>query len=127
MSRLRERAPSVPASAFVLSGSAHIVRPQLFESMMPRAIPLRHHRMLITLSGVLEIILGIALFRRWRWAGRPSAALLLAVFPANLQIALDAGSGRNEGLLDSRAAAWGRLPLQAPLIWAALQVNAGRS
>jgi uncharacterized membrane protein len=126
VSILRRRAPSVPAAAFVVSGTAHLVRPQLFESLMPRVLPDRHHRTLIYLSGVLELILGIALFRRWRWAGLPSAALLVAVLPANIQMALDAGSGRNPGFTDHRLAAWLRVPLQAPLIWAALQVKASR-
>ena len=55
------------------------------------------------------------------WAAPASVALLGAVFPANLQMALDAGSGRNPGAADTRLVAWGRLPLQLPMVWAALQ------
>jgi len=50
-------------------------------------------------------------------------AVLGAVFPANVQMALDAGSGRNAGVADRRGVAWGRLPLQLPMIWAALQAR----
>jgi uncharacterized membrane protein len=50
-------------------------------------------------------------------------ALLAAVFPANVQMALDAGSGRNPGPADKPAVAWGRLPLQVPMVWAALQAR----
>jgi uncharacterized membrane protein len=54
-------------------------------------------------------------------AGEP--AVLAAVFPANVQMALDAGSGRNLGPADSRMVAWGRLPLQLVMMWAALQAR----
>jgi uncharacterized membrane protein len=50
-------------------------------------------------------------------------ATLVAVFPANLQMALDAGSGRHPGVMDNAALAWGRLPLQAVMIWAARQAR----
>ncbi len=43
------------------------------------------------------------------------------MFPANVQMALDAGTGRNTGPSDGRAVAWGRLPLQLVMAWAALQ------
>jgi uncharacterized membrane protein len=48
------------------------------------------------------------------------------VFPANVQMALDAGTGRNTGPSDSRAVAWGRLPLQLLMAWAALQARPRR-
>ncbi len=50
--------------------------------------------------------------RRTRWAPAASVAVLAAVFPANVQMALDSGSGRNSGPADSPVVAWGRLPLQ---------------
>jgi uncharacterized membrane protein len=90
---------------------------------MPRAIPERHHKGVIYVSGLAELICAAGLFRRTRWAPPASVALLGAVFPANLQMALDAGSGRNPGAADKRIVAWGRLPLQIPMIWAALQAR----
>jgi uncharacterized membrane protein len=110
------------ALAVALAGSAgvHLVRPRSFESVMPRAIPQEHHTNLIYASGLAELICAIGLFRRTRWAAPASVAVLAAVFPANVQMALDSGSGRHEGPADNRVLAWARLPLQAVMMWAAL-------
>jgi uncharacterized membrane protein len=113
----------VLAAAFAGSGTVHLVRPQAFAALMPRAIPRKHHHNLIYLSGVAELICAVGLVRRTRWAAAASIATLGAVFPANVQMALDAGSGRNSGPADIRALAWGRLPLQLPMVWAALQAR----
>jgi uncharacterized membrane protein len=123
MSRLRRRAPDLLALAFALSGTVHLVRPQAFAPIMPRAIPAQHHRRLIYLSGLLELACAVGLFRRARWASPASVALLGAVFPANVQMALDAGSGRNPGATDRPLVAWARLPLQIPMVWAARQAR----
>jgi len=111
---------------FAGSGTVHLVRPRSFVPIMPRAIPQRHHTNLIYLSGLAELACAAGLLRRTRWAAPASVALLGAVFPANVQMALDAGSGRNPGAGDRRAVAWGRLPLQIPMVWAALQARPGR-
>jgi uncharacterized membrane protein len=126
MSRLRRIAPNVLAAAFAGSGTVHLVRPQAFAALMPRLIPGRHHKNLIYVSGVVELICAVGLVRRTRWASAASIATLGAVFPANVQMALDAGSGRNAGPADRRAMAWGRLPLQLPMVWAALQARPER-
>jgi uncharacterized membrane protein len=123
MARLRRRAPQVLAAAFLGSGVIHLVRPQSFASIMPRAIPEEHHTNLIYASGVAELVCAAGLLRRTRWASAASIATLAAVFPANIQMALDAGTGRNQGPSDSRAVAWGRLPLQLLMAWAALQAR----
>jgi uncharacterized membrane protein len=121
MRTLRLRAPNVLAAMFATSGAVHLVRPQAFAAIMPRALPEQHHKNLIYLSGLIEIVCAVGLFRRARWAAPASVAILGAVFPANLQMALDAGSGRNPGVSDKPLLAWGRLPLQLPMVWAALQ------
>jgi uncharacterized membrane protein len=123
MSRLRQRAPNVLAAAFTTSGIVHIIRPESFSAIMPRAIPEEHHKNLIYLSGLVELACAAGLIRRTRWAAPASVAILLAVFPANFQMALDSGSGRNPGVADNKALAWARLPLQIPMIWAALQAR----
>jgi uncharacterized membrane protein len=110
---------------FTTSGVVHMVRPQAFTAIMPRAIPQQHHKNLIYLSGLVELGCAVGLVRRTRWAPSASIALLAAVFPANVQMALDSGSGRNPGPSDKPAVAWGRLPLQVPLVWAALQARPG--
>jgi uncharacterized membrane protein len=123
MARLRRRAPQVLAAAFLGSGVIHLVRPQTFASIMPRAIPEEHHTNLIYVSGLAELICAVGLVRRTRWASTASLATLAAVFPANVQMALDAGTGRNQGPSDNKAVAWGRLPLQLLMAWAALQAR----
>ena len=90
---------------------------------MPRAIPAEHHRTLIYLSGLAELACAAGLARRASWARPASVAILVGVFPANVQMALDSGSGRNPGPADSRVLAWGRLPLQVLMVWAALEAR----
>jgi uncharacterized membrane protein len=92
---------------------------------MPRALPEEHHTNLIYASGVVELVCAVGLVRRTRWASAASLATLTAVFPANVQMALDAGTGRNPGPSDNRIVAWGRLPLQLVLAWAARQARPG--
>ncbi len=123
MSTLRRRAPLVLAAAFAGSGLVHLVRPRTFGSIMPRAIPTEHHTGLIYVSGVAELFCAVGLVRRARWAAPASVAVLAAVFPANVQMALDAGSGRHDGPADHWAVAWARLPLQFVMMWAALQAR----
>jgi uncharacterized membrane protein len=123
MSRLRSAAPTALACVFGVSGVLHAVRPAFFDPLMPRVLPARLHRPLIYASGAAELACAVGLVRRTRWASAASTALLVAVWPANLQMALDAGSGRHPGSMDSAAAAWGRMPLQLPLLWAARQAR----
>jgi uncharacterized membrane protein len=126
MSRLRTRAPQGLAGIFAVAGTLHFLRPTFFDALMPRVLPARLHRPLIYGSGVAELACAYGLARRTRWASAASTALLLAVWPANLQMALDAGSGRHPDSMDSPAVAWGRMPLQLPLLWAARQAAPGR-
>jgi uncharacterized membrane protein len=123
MPQRRSAPPKGLAAAFVTSGIVHFVRPQVFEPIMPRWIPTAHHRRLIYASGAMELVCAAGLIRGTRWASAASMATLVAVFPANLQMALDAGSGRHPGVMDNAALAWGRLPLQAAMIWAASQAR----
>lgn len=106
------------AGLFAASGTLHLVRPDLYLSLMPDALPA--HDVLILASGVAELICSAGLARNARWAAPASVALLLAIFPANVHFALATSSdpGSPAWLL---AVAWLRLPLQVPLIWAAFQ------
>ncbi len=121
MPSLRRTAPLVLAGAFGTSGIVHLVRPSSFDAIMPRLVPARLHRALIYASGAVELACAAGLVRSDRWASPLSIAVLVGVFPANVQMALDAGTGRNPGIADSPVLAWGRLPLQAAMIWAARQ------
>lgn len=104
--------------AFTVSGIVHLVKPQVFEPLMPKQLPA--HRELIVASGVAELACaaGLALPLTRRWAGYASAALLVAVFPGNITMALDARRSPNAVY---RAGTLARLPLQLPLIRGALR------
>ncbi len=123
MTRLRAVAPEGLAGIFAVAGVLHVARPSFFDALMPRAIPTGLHRPLIYGSGAAELVCAWGLLRRTRWASAASTALLLAVWSANLQMALDAGSGRNPDGMDSAVVAWGRMPLQLPMLWAARQAS----
>lgn len=103
-------------------GSLHFVLPRFMEKQMPPKLPCK--RQLVYVSGVIEVGCAVGLVRREPWAGRLAAATLLGIWPANIQMALDAGTGRNPGrLMNSKALLWGRVPLQLPMVWAALQAK----
>ena len=109
--------------AFTVSGIVHLVKPQVFEPLMPRRLPA--HREIIVASGVAELICaaGLAHPGTRRWAGYASAALLVAVFPGNVKMALDASHSRNTALA---VGSFARLPVQAPLIRGALRAAGSR-
>lgn len=113
-------------SAFLVSGVIHLVRPQVFEPIVPPMLPGK--RQLVYASGVAELACaaGLLIPETRKSAGVASAALLVAVFPANVQMAMDAHraigrKGSTPRRQAVRAAAIARLPLQVPLIRWALQ------
>jgi uncharacterized membrane protein len=74
---------------FVLAGINHFRNPDFYLKMMPPYLP--WHAALNYLSGAFEIILGIMLLiPRWtRLAAWGIIALLIAVFPANIYMAMN--------------------------------------
>lgn len=116
--RIRDLAPLAVAAAFLASGVVHLVRPATFRDLIPDALPAPDAW--IYASGVAELVCGYGLVRRRPWAGPASAALLVAVLPGNVQMALDAADGRG-ALANRPVLAWARVPLQGLLFWAVLQ------
>jgi uncharacterized membrane protein len=108
----------VLAGVFVTSGIVHLVRPETYEPIMPKVVPA--HREVILASGVLELVCAAGLLHpaTRRLAGWASVGVLLGVYPANLKMAGDAMQTDNQSF---KAVAIGRLPLQLPLIRAALK------
>lgn len=106
------------AGIFAVSGAVHLVKPEVYEPLMPKMVPA--HREVILMSGVLELVCAAGLLdpRTRKVAGWASVGLLLAVYPANFKMAGDLRSSRNTGL---KSAAFARLPLQIPLIRAAMK------
>src|SRR6478672_11338399 len=101
-----------------VSGVLHLARPEAYEPLMPDFVPA--HREVIYASGVAELLCAAGLVhpRTRRLAGYASAALLVGVFPGNLKMADDARRTRSTRF---KTIAFGRLPLQWPMIRAALR------
>ena len=100
---------------FVGAGGNHFIRSGFYLRMMPRYVPF--HPAMVQVSGAAEIALGILLLipAASGAAAWGLIALLIAVFPANVQMALHPETFSEFG----RAALWLRLPLQAVMIaWA---------
>lgn len=111
-----ERSPLLLAGLLAGAGAAHFAVPRQFDAIVPRALP-GSPRTWTYASGVAELALaaGVALPRTRKTAALATAALFVAVFPANVKMAWD---WRNRPA-PLRAAAVGRLPLQVPLVlWA---------
>ncbi|MDP9456843.1 MAG: DoxX family protein [Actinobacteria bacterium] len=100
---------------FVAAGALHFLAPGAYERIMPTYLPL--HRELVYLSGALEILGGLGMFskRTRSVAGIGLILLLLAVWPANLQMLLDARAAQKPAWWV--ALLWARMPLQVVLIW----------
>lgn len=98
--------------AFVLQGINHFMTTDVMVRMMPEVLPAP--RLLVWLSGVAEIVLGLLVFpaQTRRLAGWGLVLLLLAVFPANVHMAL-----HPEDWPLPPAALWARLPLQLVLLY----------
>ncbi len=118
------RRPALRLAALLLgAGTMHFVRPEPFDGIVPRGLP-GDARTYTYASGVAEIVVGIALTvpRTRRIGGAAAAALFLAVFPANAQMAV-AWLRSNRIPPAAKAAALARLPLQIPLVTEALKVR----
>jgi uncharacterized membrane protein len=105
------------ATAMVFAGVAHWLMPTPFVQHLPPWVPAAEALVLVT--GVVEIGLGVALLLRQPWrrrAGLALAAYLVAVFPANVYVAV-AGidvEGQPGGWYP-----WLRLPFQVLFVaWA---------
>ncbi len=106
------------AVLLLTTGTDHFLSPSGFEAIVPRF--LGSPALWVRASGVAElaVAVGLAVRRTRRAAAIAAVILFVAVFPANIKMALDSGSGR--GWTNQPWVAWGRLPLQIPLvIWAA--------
>lgn len=101
------------AALYVLSGINHFWHEELYLRIMPQWLP--WHRTLVAISGICEIILGLLLMvpSMRRFAAWGIILLLIAIFPANIQMMLDYRNGSHPALWIAIL----RLPLQIVLIW----------
>jgi len=100
---------------YVGAGALHFIKTDAYLRIMPPYIP--WHLAMVRISGVFEILggLGLLVQRTRRAAAWGLVALLIAVFPANVYMAtnpIEAGAASIAPILR-----WGRLPLQALLVW----------
>ena len=114
--RSRVRSAWALAALLGLAGTTHFTRPKYYDAIVPHALP-GTPRQWTYVSGVAELALATAVAtpRTRRLGSFAAAAFFVAVFPANVKMALDFRSKSPK----ARALAYGRLPLQIPLIaWA---------
>jgi uncharacterized membrane protein len=102
---------------FILAGANHFRSPEIYLGMMPPWLP--EPELMNTISGAAEIFGGVGLLiaATRRAAGWGLIALLIAIFPANLHVALQ---GHMPGTDFSPLVLWLRLPFQAvfiALVW----------
>jgi uncharacterized membrane protein len=108
------------AAFFTLAGAMHFLRPRFYEAIVPPSLQ-PQKKEVVAISGAAEIagaalVLHPASRRLGRWW---LLALLLAVFPANIHMAVHPEQVRG---LDMRKfprwALWARLPLQGvAMLW----------
>jgi uncharacterized membrane protein len=111
---MRRASPYLLAGVLAGAAATHFTHPRFYDRMVPRPLP-GPPRAYTWGSGVAELaVAGTLLSPRTRRRGALAAAgLFVAVFPANVQMALDARGSRERFLT------YARLPLQLPLVaWA---------
>jgi uncharacterized membrane protein len=100
------------AAFFVVAGVNHFANPDFYVRIMPPYLPA--HRELVVLSGVFEVLggLGVLMPTSRGLAGWGLILLLLAVFPANIHMALHPEQFASIPVF----ALYARLPLQIVFI-----------
>lgn len=101
------------ALLYVLAGVNHFWQTNMYMAIMPPWLP--WHAKLVYISGGCEVVFGLLLLPRFtrRLAVICIIVLLVAVFPANVQMAINYAHTHNKNLW----AAIARLPLQVVLGW----------
>jgi len=97
---------------YIMAGTNHFINPNWYVRIVPPILPFK--TAIVYISGILEIILGsLLIFPKTRFiAGWGLIILLVAVYPANIYVALTNG----EAMDITPLIAWGRLPFQFVLI-----------
>lgn len=118
--------PYLLAALLTVTGTLHFVFPKVLVTLVPPQLPAANA--LVYASGAAELAcaLGLAVPRTRRAAGWATALLFLALFPGNVQMALNAGDRSPT----YRLLTYARLPLQVPLVvWAVYvaRLRPGRS
>ena len=114
--RVRAAARGLLAPFLVFAGAMHFVKPTAYAAVMPPYLPAP--LLLVSVSGAAEITGGLGVLvpgRVRRLAGWGLTALLVAVFPANLHMAMNGVTPPGVTPI-APLLLWLRLPLQPALI-----------
>ena len=103
------------------AGVLHFVAPKFFDMQVPKALP-GTARMYTTVSGVAEVAVALAVPSTRRLGGGLAAALFVAVFPANIDMARRIVADPKSSTA-MKATVLARLPLQIPLVTEAMKVR----
>lgn len=105
-----------------VAGTGHFKKVDSFVRTMPDFIPMK--KFLVQFTGVLEMIFSITLWikKGQSFTGKLLAAFMIAVFPANLNMAIN-NIPFKPGAKPNKFILWLRLPLQIPLIIGALKLG----
>lgn len=118
------QAAALRLSALLLgAGTMHFVAPSFFDSTVPRQLP-GEARTYTQVSGVAELAIGAALAvpKTRRLGAGLAAALFVAVFPANIQMAVD-WCRSSKTSTAQKVGSIARLPVQIPLVTEALKAR----
>ena len=109
------------------AGIGHFIFPGPLDSIVPPALP-GDPRIYTYLSGVAEIVIGLALLSDFKvqvlgkplklWGAYGAFALFIAVYPANIYMAID----WSDRAMPDPLIAYARLPFQFYFLWAAWQL-----
>jgi len=125
MKTFRGNAAVATGLTFIFTGATHFLIPDTFMKLMPPFIPAP--TAMVYISGFFEILGGIGLLlpRTRRWAAYGLILLLLAVFPANIYVALN--NVQLGGFMSYAVYQWLRLPMQLVLIWWVWWIKSGET
>ena len=104
---------------YITAGVTHFLSPEWFLQIVPPFLPAP--LALVYLSGVAEIVVGVGILipQTRHYAALATVALLVAVYPANIYMAVG-------DVMGSELVQWGRLPLQGVLVaWALWYTESG--
>lgn len=107
--------------AFTVSGVLHLAKPTVFEPLIPPS--LGDPRPWVLGSGVAELACAAGLATDQAWAPAATAATLAGVWVGNWYMAI--AWQRSDRPALAKGAAWVRVPLQVPMIAAALRSGRG--
>ena len=118
MNRLRRPLLYLLSFTLCATGFMHLLAPDFFVAIIPAGLP--NPEWLNVLSGLAEIVIGVFLLepRARVFAAWAAIALLIAVFPVNVNMALE-NLGPDGPGTGSPVVNWIRLPLQGLFVaWA---------